>query len=77
MDGLVHNKAPWLVMRHKYNEKVLSVHISSIHPSIHPSCMVCWWVLLVGTMWLVGWLVGTPGVAACHVPGAKPTYQPC
>jgi hypothetical protein len=27
------------------NEKVFSVHTSSIHPSIHPSCVVQWWVV--------------------------------
>jgi hypothetical protein len=52
-------------MRHKYNEKVLSVHISSIHPSILHG-------VLVGASG--GYhVVGTPGVEACHVPGAKPT----
>jgi hypothetical protein len=34
-------------MGQEYNEKVFPVHTSFIHPSIHPSCMVSWWVLLV------------------------------
>jgi len=28
----------------EYNEKLLLVHTP--HPSIHPACMVCWWVLV-------------------------------
>jgi hypothetical protein len=59
------------VTRHKYNEKVLFCpHI--IHPSIHPACMVCWWVLLVGTMWLV-LLVLQPAMMFLWCQ----TYQPC
>jgi hypothetical protein len=36
-------------MGQEYNEKecFLSTHHPSIHPFIHPSCMVRWWVLLV------------------------------
>ncbi len=44
------NQAVGLAMEQEYNEKNVffsPVHTSSIHSSIHPSCIVHWWVLKV------------------------------
>ncbi len=50
----------------RMKKRCFSVHMSSIHPSIHPSCMVCAGSLwphsygAVGGCWLHSWAVASP-----------------